>query len=447
MKDHIGSALRSFAAALTAAALGALCIALMLALYDIPRTMELAFVPWAALLLMQALVCQLLVSRSATLLAYLLANGFLLLVFGEQVVARTLFIPGSSGFPVFLRICIWISGMTCAYAAQKQPGSNVFVRCADALIIAGTSYMAIVFALGEAAIPSAAVLTLSALLLCMVLTAALRAGGESDSVIRGAGAGGWLVLGALLGICLLLAVLLLSLTGSHIGGLVDRLLLLWNLIADAAVSILTAFALLMARLLGGPHTIARPAVYQEDSLAYQSGPMKETGTAPEWVVYLVMGLIAALIIAGILAILIALRRTRLQASPSKRRRRKAKRKSYAAHALRALLCKAAEAISFEIFYRLNSRSVQGLYVLAVRTCRLKRLPRLKRESPGAYIRRLHGILLSQSGPSTLDELAALLDLALYGGVQTPLSRRQSAAYAAQLRALSAPRIEKNASAG
>ena len=47
MKDYLSSVMRSFVCALTSAALGALGITLMLALYDIPRTVDMDVLLWS----------------------------------------------------------------------------------------------------------------------------------------------------------------------------------------------------------------------------------------------------------------------------------------------------------------------------------------------------------------------------------------------------------------
>lgn len=447
MKDFVSHVMRSFVLALSAAALGALTIALMLALYDIPRTADIAVLLWGGTLLAQAIVCELLTRRSVSMLAYVLASAVILFFGGEQAISHTVFIPGSSGFPVFLRICIWTSGAVCAYGCQKEPGSNVYVRLSDVLILSIGGYMATLYALKEAMILPALAFAGVALLLCMLVSASLRAGGESDSVIRGTGMGGYLVIGALLMICLLLAALLLSAASGHVGGIVEAFLALWHLITVLLRDGFTFIVLFLNRLFGGPRMIARPPAAQQDSLAYSGGPMEEMGTAPQWVVYLVMGVIAAFVLAAILAILWALRRARIGRTHRKKTQRKVTRTSHAAKALRALISRVIGLITFELRYRTSRRTPQGLYVLAVRTGRVKRIPRKKHESPGAYIRRLHHILLAQTGLSTLDRLADMLDRALYGDGRPHLSHGEADAFAAQIRAIAAPPIIKTAKDG
>jgi len=442
MKDYIMSVLRSFVCALCAAAFGALSIALMLALYDIPRTADMAVLHWGGMLLALSAVCELLSRRGVSMLAYLAACAAVLFFGGERVIAGTLFTPASSGFPVFLRICIWTSGAVCAWSCHKEPGSNVFVRLSDMLILYTGVYMATLYGMSEAMIMHVLAFSLASLLLSMLVTAALRAGGESDSVIRGTGMGGYLVIGALLGVCLLLAAALLSLSGGHVDSLVQAFLVVWRLFSQAALSIMTAVGLALAYLFGGQRMIQQRRMIQQDSLSYLDGGMEAAGAAPQWVVYLVMGVIGAVSLATIAAILWALRSTKLSRTGKKKSRRRVTRTSHIGAALRALIARAAGAVLFELRYRASRHTPQGLYVYAVRTCRIKLLPKHKHESAGAYIRRLHQILLAQTGLSTLDRLADMLDRALYSGTKPHLGRGEAETFAAQIRAIAAPSILK-----
>lgn len=442
MKDFLSNAMRSFACAIGTTALGAQTIALMLALYDIPRTADIALGLWTGVLLVLAIVCELLSRRDLSMLGYVAAVSVILFFGGEQVIAHTTFIPASGGFPVLLRMCIWTSGAVCAYACQKEPGSNVFVRLSDVLILYTGAYMATLYALGEEMIMPVLVFALSALLLSMLVTASLRAGGESDSVIRGTGMGGYLVIGALLLVCLLLAALLLYISSGHVDSIVTLFLTVWNRLAGALKEALTVITLFLARLFGSPRMMEQQRIVQEDSLAYSGGAMKEMGTAPQWVTYLVMGVIAALILAAIIGILWALRSARLGRTAKKKTRRKVTRTSHVGAAIRAMIEKALGLITFELRYHAGRNTPQGLYVLAVRTCLTKRIPKKKHESPGAYLRRLHGMLCAQGVSSQLDQLAGILEDALYGGMQVQLEPSQAAAYAGQIRAIAAPPIIK-----
>ena len=442
MKDFLSNAARSFVCALCAAALGALTIALMLALYDIPRTAQLALGAWCAVLFALAIVCELLSRREPSMLVYAGVCCAILLLGGEQVIARTAFIPGSSGFPVLLRMCIWTSGGVCAYACRKEPGSNIFVRLSDILILSIGAYMATLYGLGEAMILPVLFFSLGALLLSMLVTASLRAGGESDSVIRGTGMGGYLVIGALLLICLLLAALLLYIAGGHVDSFVESFLAIWNFLTGALKEIISAIALFLSRLFGPPRMMEQQHIVRDDSLAYSGGGMKEMGSAPQWVVYLVMGAIGLLILSAVLAILWALRSTKLSRTRKRKSRRKVTRTSHVGAAIRALIANIIGLITFELRYRAGRNTPQGLYVFAVRACLPKRILKRKPESPGAYLRRLHGMLLAQGESSQLDQLARMLEDALYGFMPTQLDPQQAEAFRSQIRTIAAPPIIK-----
>ena len=439
MKETLTSIARSFILSLICAAFGGLAIALMLALYDIPRTAVLAAVPWCTLLLIQAAINEFLIRRDPPLLLFLLLNAVLLFFGGEQVVSRSVFIPASSGFPAFLRLCIWLSGLAGVYACRKEPGSNAFVRLSDTLILCIGIYMASVQGLGEPFIPSALAPAASALALSLLLTASLRAGGESDSVIRGTGLGGYLVLFALLALCLLLAGGLLALGSGRVDGIVDAFLVVWNLFRRAATALMTALGLLLAYLFGNRRMMEQQLqIVQQDSPSYQDIAIEELGAAPQWVVHLIMGLIAACAVALVVVLLWMLRGKKLSRMRRQKKGRRVTRSSHIAQALRAWADKTVQAIAFEISYRMNRKTPQGLYVLAVRSCRAKRLHKRRDESPGAYIRRLHIILLAQTGLSTLDRLADMLDRALYSDGKPHLSQGEADAMTAQIRSIAAP---------
>jgi len=103
MKEFFANVMRGFVCALAAAAFGALSIALMLALYDIPREVDMAVLLWGGVLLVLSVVCEILARRDVSMLAYLIAGSAILFFGGEQVVSRTVFMPASSGFPIMLR--------------------------------------------------------------------------------------------------------------------------------------------------------------------------------------------------------------------------------------------------------------------------------------------------------------------------------------------------------
>ena len=436
MKEHLAAAVRSFVCALVSAALGALLVALMLALYDIERTVMLDIRTWVLALALQAIVNELLLARGTSLLMFLAINGALLFAFAGRLVSHTVFIPGSAGFPVFLQILFYSSGIAGAAAAQKDPGSNVFVRCADMLILSCAAYLGAAFALGDALNLPILALSLITIVLTMILTASLRAGGESDSVVRGTGIGGWLVLLALLALCLLCTAGILGASAGHMDSLIDLLKFVWQIIYRLGRHALYALAWFLSLFVGKyKHQSSAPVLDMQDSSDLAPITIPDT---PQWVVYLFWAMIAAVVIALVAVILYALAGTKLTRKRAIRRKRRVTRKSHFFSALRAMLAAFFASVSFEAAYRFGAPSVHRLYILAVRTGRLHRLSKMRGETPGAYLRRYHSALTAQQAESSLDALADMLDAALYGGAKPQLSRSEFDRYAQQIRLLRAP---------
>lgn len=436
MKDHLNAALRSFVCAVVCAALGALLIALMLALYDFDRTVDLHIGAWILTLALQAIVNEIMIARGATQLLFLIVNGVLLFFGCGELVSRTAFIPGSSGFPVLLRILFFSSGLVGAYAAQKEPGSNVFVRLQDALVLLATAYLAAAFALGDAPHITILAFALATFVVSIILTAALRAGGESDSVIRGTGVGGWLILLAILALCLLFTAGILTVSGGHIESIVDVILLLWKALRRIGTAALYALAWFLSLFAVKYKPVRIDPVYETPDMPNLEG--LGNVDAPAWIVYVFFAAVAAVIIMMIVVVIRMLHGAKLTRTRAAKRRRRVTRKSHFLSALRALISAAADRITFETAYRFGPPSPQRLYVLATRTGRLRRLGKKRGETPGAYLRRYHLALTAQHSPSSLDALADSLDAVLYGGKNSAFSREEYMRIAGQIRALRIP---------
>ena len=436
MKEHLNAIVCSFICALACAALSALLIALMLSLYDIERTVLLDIGVWVLALAVQAIANEIMVACGTTQLIFLIVNSALLLFGSHLLVSRTVFIPGSAGFPVLLRMLFFLSGFTGAYTAQKEPGSNVFVRQQDALILLATAYLGTSFALGDALHVPILGLALITFILSITLSAALRAGGESDSVIRGTGVGGWLILLALLVLCLLFTAAILALSGSHIENLVDAILFLWRVVcrvSEACLHVLAWFLSLFVRKYQPNHV---NPVYETSAIPdlEDIGPVD----APAWIVYVLWGALSCVLITAVIALLRMLHGTKLTRTRAAKRRRRITRKSHFLSALRAMFAALAGRIAFETAYRFGPPSPQRLYVLAVRTGFVNRIGKRRAESPGAYLRRYHRTLAAQQAESSLDVLADTLDAALYGGAKPTLSRTEYERIARQIRSLRGP---------
>ena len=436
MRERLSNILRIFTAALTDAALSMLAVVLMLSLYDMERTVHAALGLWTLMLLAQAVINEFLAERSPSMLLYILVNAALVLACRHTVLENTVFVPGSMGFPMLLGMLVVIAGAHGAFAAHKLPGSDFFVTMTDTLVVSTGLYLFAAFSMGRAFHMPVLFFVLAAFALLMITTASLRAGGESDSVIRGTGVGGWLVLGALLIFCLAFTGALLSLGSGHVNSLVDVVSVLWQAFVRLMTACLKALAYVLALFI-------RPVSSRREYAVSDSAPMPELAVGeaeptPAWLSWLIFALIAALLLAALAAIIWALHHTKFSRRRTKRKRRRVERRSHFFPALWALIARVASRIRFELAFLLARRTPQGLLVLAQRTGALHRLPRKKSESGGAYLRRLHGVLLERQENSSLSELAGMLDLIFYGGGDVRLTRAQYEAYAQQIRKIRLP---------
>ncbi|MBR5561352.1 MAG: hypothetical protein IKU73_08070 [Clostridia bacterium] len=434
MKEHLSAILRSTATALADAALGALLIALMLALYDAERSVSLAVGVFASIYLLQAIINEIMTARGTSLLVYLLVNAALLIPGVNAALSHTVFTPASMGFPFLLRAVLLIAGAHGALCMRRLPGSNVFVRYADALIAVLVLYLFSAFSLGRAYNTIVLCFALCVLALCMTIASVLRSGGESDSVIRGAGAGGFAVLLGLLLLCLLFTAGALSLGSGHIGGIVTLLSLLWQGVCSAGNLLLNIFARFILLFAGmGGNMRSDPA--SSAPAGAEGMEIVEAAAAPAWLPALLLGLLGAAVLAGVVALLLALRGMKFSRVTRTKKKRRVVRRSHFLSALLAALRGAYDVAAFEIAYRLHKATPQGLFVLAQRTGKLRRFPRRASESAGAYLRRYHAALLSQGEDSPLASLADALDRTLYGGQSVHLSRAESRLCARAIRRL------------
>lgn len=431
MKERLGNVLRIFTAMIADAALSLLLIVLMLSLYDFDRTVYAPLGLWALLLLAQAMLDEFLAERSPSLLVYIAVNAALALGIRHTVLAHTVFMPGSYGFPMLLGMLAVTVSAHGAFAAHKLPGSDFFVRMTDVLVISAGLYLFAAFSMGRAFHMPVLIFTFAAFGLLLITTASLRAGGESDSVIRGTGSGGWLVLGALLAFCLVLTSALLTLGSGHVDSLVGLISALWQAFTRMLSACLKALAYFLALFIRpGP---MRREYAVSDSAAMPELAIGDAEPPPTWMTYALFAVFALLILFVLAVIIWALHRTKFSRSRAKRRRRRVMRRSHAFSALLALIADIVSRIRFELAFFFRRRTPQGLLVLAQRTGALHRLPRRKSESGGAYLRRLHGVLLKRQEESSLDQLADALDALFYGGSRTALTRSQCEAWAQQIR--------------
>jgi len=436
MREHLSAILRSIVIALCDAALGALLIALMLALYDIERSISLSVGLFAAVYAAQAIANEFMAARGAPVLLFLLVNAALLIPGVNAAVSHTVFTPASAVFPALLRIILLLAGAHGAFCMRRLPGSNAFVHYGDALIAGTALYLFSSFGLGRAYSPTVLFFALGVLMLCMIIASSLRSGGESDSVIRGAGAGGYLVLFGLLLLCLLVTAGALSLGSGHVGSVVAFLSLLWDGICRVGNLLLNALARIILLFAGTGRNVRSDSSSAETASA-AGMEIIAAEEAPAWLPALLLILLGAAVLAGVIGVLLALRGMRFSRAARTKRKRRVVRRGHFLPALLAALRRVYDRIAFEIRYALQRKTPQGLFVLAQRTGRRRHFPRRASESTGAYIRRYHAALLAQGVASPLAPLADALDLALYGGESIRFEPAQYRLYARAIRSLSA----------
>ena len=430
MRHHLLSALRAFAASLCSAALGTLFLALMLTLHDEPHTVSIPFARVALMLALLACVNEALASRGVTLLLYGAVNTAIGAAGLYAVLRSTVFTPASGGYTVFLCALLACSVIHCAAGAVHPPDSNQFIWLADMLIIGLLLLLACAQLLDHALNTSATGFAAIALLTAFGMTSHLRSGGESGRVVRGTGVGGYLVLFAMLAVCLALAAGLFVLGGGQVDGIVSLVSALWKLLGAFFERIITVLASILSLNLGN-YNVLKPEPGHFTVTIIPLDDPQAAGTAPMWLVYGFLVLLGLTLLAVVIGLLLDFRGKVAARVEVKRQRRVVTRKSHLLAALRALLRRMKDAVSFELSLRRNRYTPQGVYVLALRTCRAKEQKKLPSESPGAYLRRLH--TLAEQETSTLHLLADQLDAALYGGESIRLSAEEYKRYAAQLR--------------
>ena len=419
--------LRSFAAGLGAAALCALFLALLLSIYDEARWVELPLLRWTATLLFASVLCEIMAPRGLPLLLYAAVNAAVAAGGIYAVTDAALFVPASGGYAVFLGCMVGASVAFCALYAQKQPDSNLYLRITDMLLIGMVVLLACACLLKKPVNMPVLGFATAGLALSLATTAKLRAGGESENVVRGSGIGGFLVLGAVLAACLLICLALILLGGGQVEGIVAAASAVWRMLGWIAEKGISLFAAFLA-LDFGRYNVLKPEVGYYTVSVIPLDDEQAAGQAPMWIVYGFLLLLAVALLALIIGFLLDFKGKRVLRAERTRKRRVVTRKSHLLAALAALLGSARDAAAFEMTYRFGPRIPQTLFVFAVRRHRGRR----KNESPGVYMRRLHATLCAQGEASSLDRLAELIDAAVYGGQRILLTRQEYAQYSAQI---------------
>lgn len=437
MKERIGNVFRSFAASLCSAALMALGLATVLILYDEPHSVQLAALRWAGFLLAVAIVDEGLALRGMPLLAYAAVNAAAAAAGIYAVLGATDFVPASEGYAVFLGVLIAASTALCAFFAQNLPDSNVFVRFTDAVLWCMGALMAFAQFLGHPLNTGILGFACAALLLSVAMASVLRAGGESGNVVRGSGIGGVLVLVLMLSAGLVLCLVLAVLGGGQVDGMVAAAAVLWEKLGWLLEKIIMALAVLLSLNWGKYNVLKRETEHYTVTIV-PLGDEQAAGTAPMWIVYGFLALLALALLALVIGLLLDFRGKRVIRERRAAKKRVVTRKNHLLDAILAFIKKAMNAAAFETAYRFGKRSPQKLVVYASRRFRGRQHAKRLSESPGAYMRRLHAALTLQQASSSLDQLADLLDEEIYGQGGRTLDKEKYAAYASQIRLLRSP---------
>lgn len=416
--------------------------------------MNAALPVWIGYLCLLFLADDLMAAFGVPMNVYLIGNGATIGL-GAFLVSRCSWcVPDSVDIRLLLFICAAGTGIHGAAAACRLPGSNGILRYVDSLIVLLAFYLYAVFETGLPGNPEFLPLTLAAMALDLVMVNHLRTGEENKSVIHGAGAGGKLVLALVLTGCLTVTGIIVGLASGQVHSVVDILLVimtyLWKIaevIFGVIGRVLGGIILFLVMLLPATPQAARQNMMDTVQESAEE-IIDSTGILlPEWVLYAVLGA-AALALAG--WVMYQLRHTTLRRKIIKKSHHRMVRKSYLLPALLALCRRIRERLAFECAYRCCRKTPQGLFVLAERIGKQKKLGRRVHESPGEYMRRLDLVLKAQQESSSgaaagekgtsyddcsLAYLGEMLDRIYYAGQHCELTPEEYGNYVQKLRTI------------
>lgn len=446
MMSRIGSYLRGISVLVSDVAL--ICLAMGLIPLLAKWEMYIALPVWIGYLCLLFLADDLMAVFGVPMNAYLIGNGAAIAA-GTYLTCRYSWcVPNSMDIQIIIILGAVGTGVHGAFAAYRLPGSNGILRYVDCLIVVMAFYLYAVFSTGMTGNPEFIPAALAAMAIDLLAVNQLRTGDESRSVIRGAGAGGKLILILILIACFTVTGAIVGLASGQVHSIVDFLLAvmtyLWK-IADKVLGfigkILGGIILFIVMLLPATPKAARQNM--ADSVQESAEEILEnTGLVlPSWVLCAVLGAGAA-ILAG--WIMYQLRDTVFRRKMIRRSRHRLVRKSYLIPAVIKLLSQIKEGLVFELAYRRCRKTPEGLLVLAERTGKQKKLGRAVSESPGEYMRRLDRVLKAQQeqgaeglpgGKCSLSQLGELLDRTYYAEQPCELTPLEYQNYVRQIRAI------------
>lgn len=401
MMSRISNYVRGFSVLLSDVAMCCLIVGLipLLAKWELYAALPV----WIGYLAALFLADDLMASFGVPMNVYLLGNGAVIGAGTFLTFRYSWCSSGSMEMRMLLACCAAGTGVHGAAAAYRLPGSNGILRYVDCMIAALAFYLYAVFQTGFPGNQEFIPLTLAAMGLDLLMVNHLRTGDESRSVIRGAGAGGKLVLALMFSGCLIVTGAVVGLASGQVHSFVDVLLVVlswgWNLVEvvfGVIGRVLGAIILLLVMILP-----ATPKAAKDNMMASVQESAEEiveyTGiVVPGWMFGAVLGA-GALVLAG--WIMYRLRHTTFQRKTVRRKRRRVVRRSYLFPALMMTVKRIRERLAFEWTYRRFRKTPQGLFVLAERVGKQRKVGRRASESPGEYMRRLDGVLRAQQESS------------------------------------------------
>ncbi len=426
MAEKLWDYLRAFVVPFSDIALGCLLMSLILMLMR--GELSVGLPVWILCLSIQLIVSFWMISAGTSWSVYLAVQGTAIIASCYLTLRASSCIPDFCRRDVmmFLGVLAAAAGGHSAFVAYRPPGANSILRYVDVMIGLSAFYLYTAFETGRPGNTVYLYMALAAIALDLVVIGHLRTGGECANVIHGAGTGSRFALAALAVCCLVLTGSVVGLASGQVHSLVDILLVILqgiyrvlSVIFGAVGQVLGILILFLVVLL--PTAPKRAQENAAVRLAEITEEISEEGgfVPPEWVCHLLIGAVC-LILA--IWVLYYFRNIRIQKIAIVRRRHVV-RKSYLPESLLRLWKQIKDKALFEYEYQCNKKTPQGLFVLAERIGKKRKLPRRPGESPGAYVRRLNEAVMQcqpvrgqdipRQGYAELARLADILDEIFY----------------------------------
>ncbi len=435
MRTKIDHLLRGASVLFSDVVICALAIHMILILLGLPD--PVAVLPWCGWLLAQFLIGSFLIQSGSAVNWYLIFQGVASIAGSTLVCCLAFFSGASPDLLLLLALCALGTGIHAGVAAWRLPSANGISIYGDILIVELAFYLWAVSGSGYGTSGFLIGISLGTLALDLLTVGHIRTGEESGNVIRGTGIGGRAALCAVLLLCLSVTGGAVGLASGQIHSVVDLLLAvllflgrILNAIFTVIGTILGYIILFFVAILPTSSQAAQEQAMQTLQDSSQE-LMESTGASlPAWILYLIL---AALALALVVYVLHMMRGKRFQPRRPSVRRQRIVRKSHLGEELLRLWRRAADRVRFEWNYRRYRKTPEGLFVLAGRCARGRKLVRADGESPGAFLRRIGESLPEDA--AELTHLAELLDRVYYGGQICPLSEEEYRKYTAIFRKL------------